>query len=123
MDANIWHRDLTARIIKSFYNVYDELGGGFLESVYEKSLMVEFNEMGLYAENQKILNVYYKNELVGDFRADIVVEKKVLIEVKAVTHLIPVHEAQLLNYLKVTGMKIGLLVNFGDKLDFKRKIF
>jgi GxxExxY protein len=123
MGSDILYKDLTDSVIRCFYNVYDELGGGFLESVYEKSLMIELGDMGLCAESQKVLNVYYKNHLVGDFRADIMVEGKVLIEVKAGSCLLSIHEAQLLNYLKVTGTKIGLLVNFGDKLEFKRKIF
>jgi GxxExxY protein len=85
--------------------------------------MVEFKHMGIAAENQKDLNVYYRNELVGEFRADIVVEEKILIEIKAVNRLLPIHEAQLINYLKSTSIKIGLLVNFGERLEFKRKIF
>ena len=119
----ILYKELTDKVIKCFYNVYDELRGGFLESVYEDALMIELEYSGLSAENQKPLNVFYKNELVGEFRADIVVEGKILIEIKAVNNLLPIHEAQLLNYLKATGIKIGLLVNFGSRLDFRRKIF
>ncbi len=115
--------DLTDKIIKCFYSVYDELGSGFLESVYERSLMIEFNNNGLNAHNQKSLDVYYKNQLVGDFKADIIVEDKIIIEIKAVAKLTPQHEAQLINYLKATGVKLGLLVNFGEKLEFKRRIF
>ena len=123
MAKKILYKDLTDKIIKCFYHVYDELGGGFLESVYEKSLIIELEEMGIAAENQKNINVYYKNELVGEFRADIIVEGKILIEIKAVNTLLPIHEAQLLNYLKATGIKIGLLVNFGGRLEFRRRIF
>jgi GxxExxY protein len=117
------YKELTERIIRCFYNVYDELGGGFLESVYERALMIEFRDQGINCENQKILNVYYKDELVGDFKADIVIEDKIIIEIKAVKSILPLHAAQLLNYLKATGIKIGLLVNFGEKLEFKRKIY
>ena len=115
--------DLTEKIIKCFYCVYDELGSGFLESVYERSLMIEFNNNGLKALNQKSLGVYYKNQLVGDFKVDIIVEDKIIIEIKAVTKLTPQHEAQLINYLKATDVKLGLLVDFGEKLEFKRRIF
>ena len=123
MGAKILYKDLSDKVIKCFYNVYDELGGGFLESVYEKSLMIELEDMGIAVENQKSIDVYYKKKLVGDFRADIVVEEKILIEIKAVSRLLPLHEAQLLNYLKATGIRIGLLVNFGERLEFRRKIF
>ena len=120
------HEKLTETVIRCFYNVFDELGGGFLESVYEKALLLELRDPGINCENQKTLNVYYKGELVGDFKADIVIEDKIIIEIKSVRSvrsIMPVHEAQLLNYLKATGIKIGLLVNFGEKLAFKRKIY
>jgi GxxExxY protein len=123
MGTKILYKDLSDKVIKCFYNVYDELGGGFLESVYEKSLMIELEDMGIAVENQKSIDVYYKKKLVGDFRADIVVEEKILIEIKTVNRLLPLHEAQLLNYLKATGTRIGLLVNFGERLEFRRKIF
>ena len=123
MSAKILYKDLSDKVIKCFYIVYDELGGGFLESVYEKSLKIELEDMGIASENQKSVDVYYKNKLVGDFRADIVAEEKILIEIKAVSRLLPLHEAQLLNYLKATGIRIGLLVNFGERLEFRRKIF
>ena len=123
MDKEFLYKDLTDKIIKCFYKVYDELGTGFLESVYEKALMIEFKDIGLKAVNQKSLNVYYKNHLVGDFKADIVVEDKIIIEIKAVSKLTAQHEAQLINYLKATGIKVGLLVNFGEELEFKRRIY
>jgi GxxExxY protein len=99
------------------------LGSGFLESVYEKALMIELKDIGLKADNQKSLDVYYKNQLVGEFKSDIIAEDKIIIEIKAVTNLTTQHEAQLINYLKATGIKVGLLVNFGDKLEFKRRVF
>jgi hypothetical protein len=123
MTKEYLYEDITGKIIKCFYCVYDELGSGFLESVYERSLMIEFNNNGLKAVNQKNLDVYYKNQLVGDFKTDIIVEDKIIIEIKAVTKLTPQHEAQLINYLKATDIKLGLLVNFGEKLEFKRRVF
>jgi len=123
MDKEFLYEDITKKIIKCFYKVYDELGSGFLESVYERSLMIELENIGLKANSQKSLNVYYNNQLVGDFKADITVEDKVIIEIKAITKLTAQHEAQLINYLKATGIKVGLLVNFGEKLEFKRRVF
>ncbi|HDL02112.1 MAG TPA: GxxExxY protein [candidate division Zixibacteria bacterium] len=123
MNKVFLYKELTDKAIKCFYKVYDELGTGFLESVYEKSLMIELKDIGLNSINQKSLNVYYKNQLVGDFKADIIVEDKIIIEIKAVSKLTVQHEAQLINYLKATDTKVGLLVNFGDKLEFKRRIF
>lgn len=117
------HKDLTEKIIGCFYRVYDELGGGFLESVYESALAIELNESGLLVESQKTLAVYYKQHLVGEFKADLIVEKKILIEIKAVGEMSNLFEAQLINYLKATGIKVGLLVNFGRKLEFRRRIF
>ncbi len=123
MDKEFLYEDITKKIIKCFYKIYDELGSGFLESVYEKALMIELKDIGLNADNQKNLDVYYKNQLVGEFKSDIIAEDKIIIEIKAVTNLTTQHEAQLINYLKATGIKVGLLVNFGDKLEFKRRVF
>ena len=123
MNKVFLYKELTDKAIKCFYKVYDELGTGFLESVYEKSLMIELKDIGLNSINQKSLNVYYKNQLVGDFKADIIVEDKIIIEIKAVSKLTAQHEAQLINYLKATGIKVGLLVNFGEELEFKRRIY
>ena len=123
MEKKFPYEDLTERIIRCFYNVHDELGSGFLESVYEKALMIELESIGLKANNQKNLNVSYKNHAVGEFKADLIVDDEIIIEIKAVTSMTAQHEAQLINYLKATGIKVGLLVNFGDKLEFKRRIF
>lgn len=117
------YEELTRKIIKCFYTVFDELGSGFLESVYEKALLIEFKQVGLKAKNQSGLNVKYKDVSVGEFKADIVVENKVIIEIKAVNRLNSYHEAQLINYLKATNIKIGLLVNFGETLELKRRIY
>lgn len=117
------YKDITERIIRCFYNVHDELGGGFLESVYEKAVLFELKGAGLKAEAQRVLTVKYKGEVVGEFKPDIVVEDRIILEIKAVGNLVPEHEAQLINYLKATGIKLGILVNFGDKLEFQRRIY
>jgi GxxExxY protein len=116
------YEELTGKVIGCFYRVFDELRGGFLESVYEQALLIELMDAGLQAENQKKVDVFYKTQKVGDFKADVIVEEKIIIEVKAISDLLPVHEAQLLNYLRATNMKLGLLVNFGAGLKFRRMI-
>ncbi|WP_051412049.1 GxxExxY protein [Halonatronum saccharophilum] len=115
------YQELTERIIRSFYNVYDQLGYGFLEHVYENALVIELEEMGLEVERQKKIEVMYKGQEVGLYVADIVVKDKVVVEVKAISKLIKANEMQLLNYLKATGMQVGLVVNFGPRIEFKRK--
>jgi len=105
--AEYLYEDLTKKIIKCFYKVYDELGYGFLESIYENALIVELQETGLKIENQKGLEVFYKGVLVGKYRSDIIVEDKVIIELKAVSQLTKSHEVQLVNYLKATNIEIG----------------
>ncbi len=123
MNKEFLYKETTERIIRCFYNVHDELGDGFLESVYEKALLIELKDFGLKAESQKPLTVKYKHNVVGEFRADIVVEDKIILEIKALSRLLPEHEAQLINYLKATGIKLGIIVNFGNKLEFQRKIY
>lgn len=123
MNKIFLYKDLTEKIIRCFYNVYDELGSGFLESVYEKSLLIELKENNIKASNQHQINVYYKNKLVGEFKSDIIIDNKILIEIKAINKILPEHEAQLINYLKATKLKVGLLVNFGKKLEFIRRVF
>ena len=117
------YEELTHKIIGCFYRVHDELGAGFLESVYEKALMIELQAVSLQVENQKSINVFYKDQLIGEFKSDILVEDKIIIEIKALSKSNNQHEAQLINYLKATKIKIGLLVNFGEKLEFKRRIY
>jgi GxxExxY protein len=117
------YEEVTSKIIKAFYNVYNTLGTGFLENVYEKALLIELKEFGLKVEPQKEIEVFYKNKVVGKYRADIVVENKIIIELKAVSQIVELHKAQLINYLKATNYRLGFLVNFGDKLEFKRIIF
>lgn len=114
------HKEVTDVILKSFYEVYNELGSGFLESVYEKALEIVLRQYGLHVETQKEVAVYFRGNLVGNFRADMLVNGKVLIELKAVKSLDDTHKAQLLNYLKATDIEVGLLLNFGKKPEFER---
>ena len=119
----LMYKELTHFIIKSFYDVYNELGGGFLESVYENAMTLVLQQQGLQVETQKEIAVYFRGNIIGNFRADMVVEEKVLLELKAVRCLEPVHEAQLLNYLKATTIEVGLLMNFGNEPTFKRLVY
>jgi len=112
MEKEIYN-EITGRILKSAINVHKEMGPGLLETVYEYCLCRELNSQGLNAVNQYMLPLYYKGEnLHKDFRIDILVENKVLVEIKAVEHLLPVHEAQVISYLKMSNLKVGLLINF-----------
>lgn len=117
------HSPLTEKIIKAFYNVYNILGYGFLEKVYENALMIELHKMGLDAKAQFPIKVYYEHELVGEYFSDIVVENSVIVELKAKKILIDKDEAQLLNYLKATEFEVGLLFNFGPEPEIKRKAY
>jgi GxxExxY protein len=113
---------LTEQIIGLAMKVHRVLGSGFLESVYRKALLIELRKAGLRAEEEKRINVIYEEVLVGDFVADILVEDKVILELKAVETLVKAHEVQTVNYLTATGLDIGLLINFGsERLQFKRK--
>ena len=115
-------KELTGKIIHAAYIVHNILKFGFLESVYQKALKKELVSMGLKCECEKPLGVYYKGEIVGHFVTDILVEDKVIIELKAVKALKEEHEWQLVNYLTATGLEVGLLINFGHDLEVKRKI-
>ncbi|MCH2450976.1 MAG: GxxExxY protein [Gracilimonas sp.] len=117
------HEKLTERIIECFYNVYNSLGFGFLENVYEKSLLTELKENGLKCNPQVPVNVYYKKQLVGKYFADIIVEELIILELKAIERLRREHEVQILNYLKATEIEVGLVLNFGYKPQIKRKIY
>ncbi|MFA6215059.1 MAG: GxxExxY protein [Patescibacteria group bacterium] len=110
-------------IIRAFYNVYNELGYGFLEKVYENAMAIELFRLGLLCRRQVPIKVYYHENLVGDYFADIVAGDKIILELKAAENLCPEHEAQLLNYLKATEFEVGLLFNFGKQPQFKRKIY
>jgi GxxExxY protein len=117
------HKDITDKIIKAFYEVYNELGHGFLESVYERSLEIALNALGLTVRRQIQIPVWFRGKPVGDFTADVLVEKCVLLELKAARSLDSAHQAQLLNYLRATEIEVGLLLNFGLRPEFKRLIF
>ena len=116
------HKELTAKIIDCAYKVHRELGFGFLESVYQNALVIELTKAGLKSEREKRIQVYYDGKVVGEFVADILVKEKVILELKSVSQVHPAHEAQLINYLKATGIKVGLLINFGEKVEIKRKV-
>lgn len=115
--------DITDKIIKVFYTVYNTLGYGFLEKVYENALIIELNKLGCQVEAQKNIKVYYESKEVGNSYADLLVDNSVIVELKAAETLCKEHECQLINYLKATKYEIGLLLNFGKKAEFKRKIF
>jgi GxxExxY protein len=120
---NFKHQDITEAIIRAFYKVYNTLGYGFLEKVYENALFHELVKMGFLVEKQKRIKVYYDAIEVGDYFADLVVDDLVIIEIKAAEGLVIEHEYQLINYLKATDKEIGLLLNFGKTPQVKRKIF
>ena len=117
------HEELTEKIIGCSYRVYNAMGFGFLESVYEKCLMIELRNIGLHAESQAPVTVHYRDEVVGEFVADIVVEDKIIVELKSVRAIALAHEVQLVNYLVATRKPVGLLLNFGERgVEVKRKV-
>ena len=115
------HKELTDRIIHVFYRVYNQLGYGFLEKIYENAMMLEFARAGIRAASQYPIAVYYEGKIMGKYCADIMVEKCVIVEIKASKYLVDENEAQLLNYLKATDIEVGLLLNFGAKPEIRRK--
>jgi GxxExxY protein len=116
------HKELTAKIIDCAYKVHRELGFGFLESVYQNALVIELTKADLKAEQEKKVQVSYDGQVIGDFMADVVVEKKVILELKSIKQIHAAHEAQLINYLKATDIEVGLLINFGETVEIKRKV-
>ena len=122
-EQGLKHADLTDKIIGVFYAVYNELGYGFLESVYEESLVIALREAGLSVERQVPVPVWFRNHKVGEFRADLLVESKVFLDLKSARVLESAHEAQLLHYLRSTEIEVGLLLNFGSRPQFRRLIF
>jgi GxxExxY protein len=117
------HANVTRQIIGAFYVVYNGLGYGFLERVYENALALELSKLGLHVEQQKPITVYYAGQPVGEYYAEIVVNNAIIVELKAVRQLLDDHEVQLLNYLKATTMEVGLLLNFGPTPEVKRKVY
>jgi len=120
---NYKHSHITEQIIKAFYKVYNTLGYGFLEKVYENALFIELITMGLRTEKQKQIKVFYRENEVGEYYADLLVEDCVIVELKAAEALCEEHEYQLINYLKATEVEVGLLLNFGKKPEMRRKVF
>lgn len=120
---NLLHKNITDIILKSYYKVYNNLGYGFLEKVYENALLYELRNHGLDCEKQKPIKVYYEQIQVGEYYADIIVNECIILELKATESIAEEHEFQLINYLKATEIEIGLLLNFGKNQEFKRKIF
>jgi GxxExxY protein len=117
------YKDLTEKIIGCAYAVYNKMGFGYLESVYEKCMLIELKRAALAAETQKPIKVQYDGEIVGDFIADIVVNDTVIVELKSIRMIMKAHEAQLVNYLVATGKPVGLLLNFGEQMvEVKRKV-
>jgi len=116
------HAELTEKIIGAFYGVYNELGPGFLESVYKRSMAIALTGLGLKIAVEHPVPVSFRGQIVGDFRADITVEDRVLLELKALKHIDNSTEGQILHYLRATRFEVGLLLNFGPKAEFRRFI-
>jgi GxxExxY protein len=123
MADNYLYSDITSLIIKAFYNVYNKLGYGFLEKVYENAMLIELTKQNLDCAPQCAIDVFYDECKVGFYIADIIVNNCVIIEVKAAERICEEHEAQLINYLRATDIEVGMLLNFGKKAEFKRKVF
>jgi GxxExxY protein len=124
MEVKLLHADVTEKIIGAAFEVYGVLGYGFLESVYQRAMQVELQRLGLKCEIECPIKVKYKAVIVGDFRADLFVSDVVVVELKTAKNYSPEDEPQLLNELKATGIKVGLLINFGrTKVEFKRMVF
>ena len=121
--SGLLHAESTEAIIQSFYHVYNTLGFGFLEKVYENSMRVSLEAAGFAVKQQFPVDVIFEGVNVGDYFADLLVDDQVVIELKAAKAISPDHEAQLLNYLNATGLEVGLLLNFGPKAEFRRKVF
>jgi GxxExxY protein len=116
------HHHITEKIIGAAYKVHNTLGSGFLEKVYQNSLAIELKSLGFIVEVEKPIKVYYFGDVVGNYIADITVDDKVIIEIKAIKELSGIHEVQLVNYLKATGIEVGLLINFGTSVQVKRRV-
>jgi GxxExxY protein len=121
--TNLLHKSITDGILKVYYDVYNQLGYGFLEKVYQNAMYFELKAKGYKVEAQKPIKVYFKKQLVGEYYSDLIVEDKVIIELKATELIMNVHVAQIINYLKATPIEVGLLLNFGEEPEFKRLIY
>ena len=123
MGTEYKHVELSKEIIAAAYRVHKELGYGFLEKVYKNALALELEDNGFECSIEIPLQVKYHDKVVGEYYADIIVDNKIILEVKAVSNLVKAHEVQLVNYLKATGVKLGLLINFGKSVEIKRRVF
>ena len=123
VDGKLPHFDVTDAIIKAFFHVYNTLGFGFLEKVYENALGLTLRTGGLSVGQQVPVNVFFAGEVIGEYFADLIVAGRVIVELKAAESIHPAHEAQLLNYLRATEIEVGLLLNFGRDAEFRRKFF
>jgi GxxExxY protein len=121
--GTLLHKSITDKILKVYYEIYNELGYGFLEKVYQNAMYFELKSLGYKVEAQKQIKVYYKKQLVGEYYSDLLVEDKVIVELKATELLMNAHVAQVINYLKGTPIEVGLLLNFGEQPEFKRFIY
>ncbi len=119
---NYLHSHTTRAILQAFFKVYNTLGYGFLEKVYENAMVVELTKMGLPCGKQQPIDVYYEGVRIGQYFADMIVDGQVIVELKAVETLVPEHECQLVNYLKATRVEVGLLLNFGKEPQYKRRV-
>jgi GxxExxY protein len=117
------HSEVSKKIIAAAFIVHKELGYGFVEKVYKNALAIELGEVGVKCAVEVPLKVLYHGKTVGDYYADMIVDDKIIVEVKALSDLDPIHEVQLVNYLKATGLHVGLLINFGQSVKVKRRIF
>ncbi len=122
MNADYLYKELTEQVIGCCYRVHNELGAGFLEKVYQNALVVELRELGIPFQQESPLTVHYRGHLVGEYIPDFIVDGKVIVELKAVSDVCASHEVQLVNYLKATGIRIGLLINFGKRVVVKRRV-
>lgn len=120
---NLLHSEITGEIIKAFYKVYNTLGYGFLEKVYENALVFGLETRGFQVQTQLPIKVHYNGREVGEYFADVIVENIVIIEIKTANTIDKAHESQLLNYLKATEIEVGLILNFGQKPEYRRKVF
>ncbi|MEN2402055.1 GxxExxY protein [Flavobacterium sp. MC2016-06] len=120
---DLLHKEISKPILKTFYDVYNELGYGFLEKVYQNAMYLELKAQGYEVEAQKQIKVYYKNQVVGEYYADLVIENTIIVELKACECLVSLHISQLMNYLSSTTIEVGLVLNFGETPEFKRLIY
>jgi len=123
MGIILQHEELSSLAIKAFFNVYNELGYGYLEKVYQNAMLIELEELGVHAKANSQIKVYYKERLVGKYYADIIINDLIILELKTATKIQFAHESQVMNYLKGTEIEVGMLFNFGLKPTFKRLIF